>query len=78
LITADHYIHIIEPFIVLKEKDRDSENYIVQKKRMEMANKIKLKSYTFTIAIIYIYKKRSLPPYGCLSAARMRLKAVIR
>lgn len=48
---------------------------------MEVAGEIKLKSYTFTIAIIYEKKKkkeRSFPLYGCLSAAGMRLKVVIR
>lgn len=45
---------------------------------MEVAGEIKLKSYTFTIAIIYEKKRRSFPPYGRLSAAGMRLKVVIR
>lgn len=45
----------------MREKDRDSENNIVQKKRMEVASEIKLKSYTFTIAIIYERKKYLFP-----------------
>lgn len=71
LIMADHYIHIIEPFVV-----RDSENnHVKQGDGGGRRDQIKIIHFHYCH---HLWKKRYIPPYGCVSATGMRLKAVIR